>query len=73
MKNSVFVAVAVGCWSKIDLYFLSNEIEVALLLFYPMVLKLTSSAPNAVCCMHTGACLNAFELEDRCLIIVIAN
>jgi hypothetical protein len=40
--------LAVGCWSKIDVYFLSNEIEVALLpccllLFYPMGLKLTSS------------------------------
>ncbi len=31
-------------WSKIDVYFLSNDIEVALLLFYPMGLKLTSSA-----------------------------
>jgi hypothetical protein len=28
---------------KIDVYFLSNEVEVALLLFYPMGLKLTSS------------------------------
>jgi hypothetical protein len=41
MKNGVFVAV--GCWSKIDVDFLSNEIEVALLLFYPIGLKLTSS------------------------------
>jgi hypothetical protein len=41
VKNGVFVAI--GYWSKTDVYFLSNGIEVALLLFYPMGLQLTSS------------------------------
>jgi hypothetical protein len=50
MCNNRYLAIESGkimcfrcSWSKIDVYFLSNEIEVALLLFYPMGLKLTSS------------------------------
>jgi hypothetical protein len=39
VKNGVFVV----CRSKIVADFLSNEIEVNLLIFYPMRLKLTSS------------------------------
>ncbi len=45
VKNDVFVAA--GQRSKIDVDFLSNEIEVALLLFYLMGLKLTSSCKSA--------------------------
>jgi hypothetical protein len=39
VKNGVFV----DCRSKIDVDFLFNDVEVDLLIFYPMGLKLTSS------------------------------
>jgi hypothetical protein len=42
VKNDVFVV----CRSKIVIDFLSNEIKVNLLIFYPMRLKLTSSHPR---------------------------
>ncbi len=52
------------CWSKIDVYFLSNEIEVALLLFYPMGLKSTSS----VLITRPGLLTNSSRCvqEDHC-------
>jgi hypothetical protein len=56
VENGVFVA----CRSKIVVDFLSNEIEVNLLVFYPMRLKLTSShlslSRGCVLCLPRATC-----------------